>query len=121
MVSGHDLLIVADATASMGTYLASLNTSLPEVIRISLLTGCFQRIGIIAYRDYNGGEIVEWSGWYYVSGQVTPSPTLKVSDITTRAELLMFARGLKAEFGGDWPEATKTGLAKAYEVMRTAE
>jgi hypothetical protein len=140
----HDLLIVADATASMGTYLASLNDSLPEVIRISALTGCFDRIGIVAYRDYNGGKIVEWSGWYNVAtgsaANIIASPKLPTSKssslnrtvkkltlantadqdlMTTREQLLAFARGLRAEFGGDWPEATKTGLAKAYEVMRT--
>jgi hypothetical protein len=58
----HDLLILTDATASMGGYLRSLNKSLPEIIRISALTGCFERIGVLAYRDYYKGELTEWSG-----------------------------------------------------------
>jgi len=37
----YDLLILTDATASMGSYLSSLNTALPEIIRISALTDCF--------------------------------------------------------------------------------
>ncbi|CAG9949032.1 unnamed protein product [Clonostachys rosea f. rosea IK726] len=102
----HDLLILTDATASMGGYLRSLNKSLPEIIRISALTGCFERIGVLAYRDYYKGELTEWSGWL---GQGYP---LEQSD------LLAFTTRLRPEHGGDWPEAVKTGLAHAYSVMR---
>ncbi len=58
----HDLLIVADATYSMSTYLKSLNTSLPQILRISSLTGCFSRIGLLAYRDYSDADLLQWSG-----------------------------------------------------------
>jgi hypothetical protein len=106
----YDLLILTDATASMGSYLMSLNESLPEIIRISALTAAFDRIGVLAYRDYCGGKLTEWSGWY--SADETDNQAI------SQAALLDFAKGLKAEYGGDWPEATKTGLAHAYEVMR---
>ncbi|KLU86096.1 hypothetical protein MAPG_05115 [Magnaporthiopsis poae ATCC 64411] len=108
----YDLMILTDATASMGTYLESLSKSLPEIIRISALTGCFSRIGVMAYRDYCGGELVEWSKWYLVDGTVVPDQTV------SRAQLLDFARSLRPDAGGDWPEAAKTGLAAAYEQMR---
>lgn len=49
----YDLLIITDATFSMSHYLRSLNTSLPQIISVSALTGCFSRIGLLAYRDYN--------------------------------------------------------------------
>ncbi len=62
MAEQYDLLILTDATASMGHYLRSLNESLPEIIQISSLTGCFSRIGVLAYRDYIQGDLTEWSG-----------------------------------------------------------
>ncbi|KAK3693241.1 hypothetical protein B0T22DRAFT_401074 [Podospora appendiculata] len=113
----YDLLILTDATASMGTYLQSLNKSLPDIIQISALTGCFSRIGVLAYRDYCGGKLTEWSGWH------TPGKTHDIIQgveprAISQAELLTFARQLQADAGGDIPEATKTGLAHAYQVMR---
>ncbi|KAI0133805.1 hypothetical protein BJ170DRAFT_175738 [Xylariales sp. AK1849] len=101
-----DLLILTDATFSMGSYLQALNQSLPKIISVSTLTGAFTRIGVLAYRDYCAGELTEWSGWYGRDGDISQ-------------ELLMgFTRRLTADHGGDWPEATKTGLARAYSVMR---
>ncbi|KAK1765232.1 hypothetical protein QBC33DRAFT_544957 [Phialemonium atrogriseum] len=109
----HDLLILTDATASMGTYLGALNDSLPEIIRISALTGCFSRIGVLAYRDYNRGKVTEWSGWYAAA-----SDSADAGATTSRDQLLDFVKLIRSEHGGDWPEATKTGLAAAYEHMR---
>ncbi|KAJ0420255.1 hypothetical protein BJY00DRAFT_141496 [Aspergillus carlsbadensis] len=106
----HDLLIVADATASMGGYLTSLNTSLPQIISMSAITGCFSRIGIIAYRDYIDFSCLEWSEWLHLA------PT---DETTKQPDLISFARKLRPDGGGDYPEATKTGLAKAYSVMRS--
>ncbi|KAJ9632289.1 hypothetical protein H2203_000693 [Taxawa tesnikishii (nom. ined.)] len=102
----HDLLILVDATASMGQYLDALRKSLPQILALSTLTDCFSRIGIIAYRDYDQveGRIVEWSGWQDNHGQG--------ADITQMAANLL-------QLGGrSWDEAVKTGLAKAHEVMR---
>ncbi|KAK0616983.1 hypothetical protein B0T14DRAFT_524120 [Immersiella caudata] len=106
--SEYDMLVVIDQTASMSTYLRSLNQSLQDIIRISSLTGCFSRIGVMAYGDYCGGPITQWSGWYSLSGD---------SEIPQQ-RLLEFASNLQANYGGDWPEATKSGLARAYHVMR---
>ena len=101
-----DLLILIDATASMQTYINALNKSLPKIISVSALTDCFARIGILAYRDYNEGDLTLWSGW---CGD---------GEDTTREELIKFAKDLKPEFGGDWPEAAKTGFAQAYSLIR---
>ncbi|KAK4444521.1 E3 ubiquitin-protein ligase itt1 [Podospora aff. communis PSN243] len=106
--SEYDMLVVIDQTASMSTYLRSLNQSLQDIIRISSLTGCFSRIGVMAYGDYCGGPITNWSGWYSLAGD---------SEIPQQ-QLLDFSCNLKADYGGDWPEATKSGLAHAYNVMR---
>ncbi|KAJ2971322.1 hypothetical protein NUW58_g9448 [Xylaria curta] len=103
----YDLLIVTDATGSMGSFLIALNDSLPKIIAVSALTCSFARIGVLAYRDYCGGELIEWSGWYGKDGT------------TDRDTLIEFTKKLTPDNGGDWPEATKTALAKAYSVMRS--
>ncbi|KAL2141634.1 hypothetical protein VTI28DRAFT_2128 [Corynascus sepedonium] len=105
----YDLLIVTDATLSMGAFLKSLNSSLQDIIRISTMTGCFSRIGVIAYRDYaEHGRCTDWSGWHSRDAQ---------SEISQDA-LLSFVQSLRMFSGGDWAEATRTGLALAYQVMR---
>lgn len=105
----YDLLILVDATASMGNYLHSLQSSLPKIISISRLTDCFSRIGLLAYRDYCDTDLLEWSGWHYPN-----EPELGL----TSAELIFKAKNLRATGGGDYPEATKTGLAQMYKVIR---
>lgn len=104
----YDLLILVDSTASMGSYLSSLNSSLRDITRISSLTGRFSRIGVMTYGDYCGGPLTQWSGWY------SEGPDTEI----TQTALLHFVSVLRPDSGGDWPEATKTGLARAYHVMR---
>jgi hypothetical protein len=104
----YDLLILVDSTYSMSSYLASLQTSLPQIIQISTLTDCFSRIGLLAYRDYCDKELLDWSGWLSPSA-ITDEP---------KVDLIQAAKNLYAMGGGDGPEATKTGLARAYELMR---
>ncbi|KAM0259347.1 hypothetical protein ACHAQJ_003379 [Trichoderma viride] len=107
-----DLLLLMDATASMGTFVEALNKSLPEVISISALTGCFERIGVLAYRDYCETQLTEWSGW------CSPAAKVQGADVVSQDAVLEMARNILPIGGGDWPEAAKTGLAKAYSVMR---
>ena len=106
----YDLLIVFDATYSMSHYLKSLQVSLPQIISVSALTNCFSRIGFIAYHDYQcRGEVVEWSGWLdqaaKAKGEAQPNLVEKVNEV-------------RLDGGHDWPEATKSGLATAWKVMR---
>ncbi|RFU81087.1 dihydroxyacid dehydratase [Trichoderma arundinaceum] len=108
-----DLLLLMDATSSMGTFVEALNKSLPEVISISALTGCFERIGVLAYRDYCDTRLTEWSGWCSPAGKV------QGADVVSQDAVLDMARKMIPTGGGDWPEATKTGLAKAHSVMRS--
>lgn len=104
----HDLLIVVDATYSMNSYLQALRVSLPQIISISSLTDCFSRIGLLAYRDYDSnGELLEWSGWLS-----------STADGRNQPDLVSMAKDLRPFGNGDTDEAVKTGLAKAYEVMR---
>src|SRR5215469_1600542 len=103
----YDLLILVDATYSMSNYLKSLNISLPKILSISTLTDSFSRISLLAYRDYCDRNLLEWSEWTDTSDPEQDQPNI-----------LQMAKDLIPLGGGDYPEATKTGLAKAYEVMR---
>jgi hypothetical protein len=105
-----DLLILMDITASIGAYRQALNDSLPVIIGISALTGCFSRIGVVACRNYCGDDLTEWSGWYSIT-----EPEVGT---TSKENLLDFVKGIHPKYGGGWPEATKTGLTKAYQNMR---
>ncbi|RDW84148.1 uncharacterized protein DSM5745_04474 [Aspergillus mulundensis] len=104
----YNLLIVADATASMQDFLTSLNTSLPRIISISALASCFSRLGVIAYRDYTDREeLIKFS--------LGLSPT---QESANQPDVIAFTKSLEAGGGGDYPEAAKTALAEAYSLMR---
>ncbi|KAL7919065.1 hypothetical protein ACQKWADRAFT_330115 [Trichoderma austrokoningii] len=107
-----DLLLLTDATSSMGYFLTALNKSLPEILSVSALTGCFERMGVLAYRDYCDSPVIEFSGW------CSPAGNYHGTDVVSQDDVLEMARKIKPDGGGDWPEAAKTGLAKAYTVMR---
>lgn len=102
-----DLLLIVDATYSMTYYLEALRKSMPQIIAVSALTGCFKRIGLLAYRDYCSSrrELIEWSGW------LLPESAEDDSDI------IRLSRTLEPGGGGDGPEALKTALAKACQEM----
>jgi hypothetical protein len=108
----YDLLIVIDATASMGNYFHGLSRSLPQIISISALTDCFQRIGVVAYRDHCIPELTEWSGW------CSPSGSYKGRNMVSQHDLLSMVGKLRALGNSDTKEAVKTGLALAYSYMR---
>jgi hypothetical protein len=109
----YDLLILVDATYSMSSYLTSLQTSLPKIISISALTDSFSRVGLLAYRDYCDAELLHWSGWMQQS-----KTGAEDEDQQPSVDLVEAAKALYANGGGDYPEATKTGLARAYQIMR---
>ncbi|OCL07617.1 hypothetical protein AOQ84DRAFT_341604 [Glonium stellatum] len=106
----YDLLILVDATYSMSNYLQSLQSSLPKIIALSELTNCFARTGLLAYRDYCDRTLLEWSGWLNHSAS---------EDGEDPPDLISIAKSLDPIGGGDYPEAVKTGLAKAYQEMRS--
>src|SRR5690242_10824000 len=115
----YDLLILVDSTYSMLNYIKALQTSLPKVIAISNLTNCFSRIGLLAYRDYTEADrpkdgLLEWSGWHEGGGGLRRANGTSV----TAQCLTSMAENLEPIGGGDYPEANKTALARAYELMR---
>lgn len=82
---------------------------------MTLLVGVFDRLGVLAYRDYSESEDdrIEWSGWMdATAGDKSDQDTI------SQDSLIAHAAQLLPIGGGDWPEATKTALAKAYQVMR---
>jgi hypothetical protein len=115
----YDLLILVDSTYSMLNYLEALQSSLPKVIAISNLTNGFSRIGLLAYRDYSEAGrtkngMLEWSGWYRNDGY-----SENANEASATAQTLTFmAANLEPIGGGDYPEALKTGVARAHQLMR---
>ncbi|KAL4925615.1 uncharacterized protein BDV17DRAFT_182649 [Aspergillus undulatus] len=94
----------------MRHYLGALNTPLPQIISISALTGCFSRLRVIAYRDYTDwDELIKFLGWLDIS----PS-----EGSSKQQDVVAFTKLLNARGGGDYSEAAKTALAKAYAMMR---
>ncbi|KAF6816702.1 dihydroxyacid dehydratase [Colletotrichum sojae] len=113
----YDLLVLTDATASMNSYISALRMSLPEILRVSSLTDCFSRIGVMAYRDYSTNSVTEWSGWYDAAAAAADSEgTISQEQLLTMASRIRTDSGYYNDV--DWPEAAKTGLARAYSVMR---
>ncbi|KAJ6503750.1 hypothetical protein C8R45DRAFT_1060395 [Mycena sanguinolenta] len=95
-----DLLVVTDATASMGGYLDALKSSIPEILALAKLSGAFSRLGVLAYKDYTDAveEIVAWSGW-------------------NTDTLPQFVQDLEPTGGGDFPEAAKTALIRGLQAV----
>ncbi|CAK5262277.1 unnamed protein product [Mycena citricolor] len=95
----YDLLVVTDATASMGGYLDALRQSIPEILALAKLSGAFSRVGVLAYKDYSDEtELVNWSGW-------------NVPNLSS------FVHDLQSTGGGDFPEAAKTALIRALQKV----
>ncbi|CCA69537.1 hypothetical protein PIIN_03476 [Serendipita indica DSM 11827] len=116
-----DLLLVTDATASMGTCefrfvrgvipdeprsqdLDGLAKALPEIICLGSLSGAFSRVGLLAYRDYDCGpeinDVIEWSGW-------------------DNPDIVKLAKSVDPRGGGDVPEACKTALNEILKQVDT--
>ncbi|CAI7629134.1 unnamed protein product [Penicillium viridicatum] len=106
----HDLLLIVDASNPRNCYICSLTALLTKVISISADTGCFSRIGLLAYRDYKADSVLEWSGWLN-QGQDESSQE-------TRPDLIAFAKKLRKNKRRSYGKAVKTALAKACQVMR---
>ncbi|KAJ5192539.1 hypothetical protein N7449_008681 [Penicillium cf. viridicatum] len=105
----HDLLLIVDVLSYRGCYVRSLTASLPEILSIFADTGCFSRIGVLAYRDYQADSVLEWSGWLN-QGQHESSQE-------PHLDLIAFAKRLRKNGTRNYG-AVKTALAKACQVMR---
>lgn len=97
----HDLLFVIDATSSMQNYLRGVQACLKQLAYMSVITGFLDKVGILLYRDYDCDKVVEFSGWDN-AGEI---------DLLSR-----FIKGIKAQGGGDPPEAVKYALNYACQI-----
>lgn len=100
MASSRDLLFVVDATSSMTYFLQGVQNSLPQVMKMSAITGLVERMGILVYRDFDCRDVLEFSGWS-----------------TDTDVLTTFLAGVRPIGGGDQPEAVRTAMKKVMEVV----
>jgi hypothetical protein len=98
-----DLVIVIDTTGSMRDELRDLQFGLLGIIRILHRLSASLAVGVVAYRD---------------RGEVYLTRTLPLARIDegTLSKALAFVDGLRAEGGGDDPEAVEAGLAEAMKM-----
>jgi von Willebrand factor type A domain len=98
-----DLMIVIDTTGSMRHEIRELQSGLLGIIRILHRLSPSLAIGVIAYRDHD-------------QAYVTRTYPLSLIDEGTIRGLLEFVAGLRAEAGGDTPEAVDAALEEAARV-----
>ena len=98
-----DLAIVIDTTGSMRREIRELQSGLLGIIRILHKLSSSLAVSVIAYRD---------NGEAYVTRTF---PLSRIDDDTIRG-LLQFVSELRAEGGGDPPEAVDVALAEAGKI-----
>ncbi|KAF4431403.1 dihydroxyacid dehydratase [Fusarium acutatum] len=111
----HDLMIVFDAVTGGTVGVTALKQAIPDIINFMALADCFERIGVLAYRNYActaAEKVIEWSGWYYPSCDPSPPST---------DDILKFVQDLEMPDDSDYNSncVSKTALAKACQEMRT--
>ena len=107
-IADLDLVFVMDTTGSMRGELADLQANLIGIIRVLSRLASSLRVGFVAYRDR--GEI-------YLT-EVYP---LQRMNDAHAAELVNFVNDLRADGGGDDPEAVDEGLKAALALPWRAD
>jgi hypothetical protein len=95
-----DLVIIADGTGSMGSFLNSLSESLVQIVQIIDITNVVDRVCMIVYNDYCDKVVTLSSGWQ-----------------TEIDKLMSFIVSLRANGGGDAPEAAKTAANDLLNIV----
>ncbi|KAF5692295.1 dihydroxyacid dehydratase [Fusarium circinatum] len=111
----HDLMIVLDAISGNISQFTTLRTAIQDIVDFMVLAGCFERIGVIAYRNYTTsavGRVIKWSGWCHPSSE-TSRPSSN--------DLIKFLKDLELPDGTEDNSycASKMALAMACQQMRT--
>ncbi|KAG8423407.1 hypothetical protein J3458_000308 [Metarhizium acridum] len=109
----YDLLFLLDATLSMHDFIKGLNEARPNILRMAALTDAFERIGVMAYRDYSCRDITSWSGWCKSLDDAVDG-----WNMVAQKTVLDKAAHIVTQGNDDTPEASKMGLAYAYRKMR---
>ncbi|KAF5568559.1 dihydroxyacid dehydratase [Fusarium napiforme] len=110
----YDLMIVFDAVTGGMPDVAALKQAIPDIINFVAVADCFERIGVLAYRNYTYSpeKVVEWSGWCYPSHD----PGYPSTDHILRfVETLEMPTANKCKLNC----ASKMALAKAYHEMKS--
>ncbi len=103
MLGDLDLVLAVDTTASMGRVIDDVKRNLQGLIANLAARGASTRIGVVAYRDVGDTYVTQ------------PFPLTALDEAGVRA-LTAFVGGLRAEGGGDWPEAVDAALAAASSM-----
>ncbi|TVY77982.1 hypothetical protein Focb16_v007246 [Fusarium oxysporum f. sp. cubense] len=110
----HDLMIVFDAITGGSVGVTALKEAIPDIINFVALADCFERIGVLAYRNYTSDNVIQWSGWCSpFSATSTPS----------QDDILNFVKALETPDDSEYKSnpASKAALAKAYQEMRAGQ
>jgi hypothetical protein len=109
---GLDVAIVVDSTGSMQNIIDDLKRRLADVVRTMQRLVPTARIGAVAYRDRDTGNIA-------TAPRQSEDFVVKWSDLTFNASKVQsFLGGIVAEGGGDWKEAVKEGLECAMKQLK---
>jgi hypothetical protein len=109
---GLDVAIVVDATGSMQNIIDDLKRRLTDVTRTMQRLVPTARIGAVAYRDRDTGNIA-------TAPRQSEDFVVKWSDLTFNvSKVQSFLGGIVAEGGGDWKEAVKEGLECAMKQLK---
>ena len=109
---GLDVAIVVDSTGSMQNIIDDLKRRLTDVTRTMQRLVPTARIGAVAYRDRDTGNIA-------TAPRQSEDFVVKWSDLTFNvSKVQSFLGGIVAEGGGDWKEAVKEGLECAMKQLK---
>jgi hypothetical protein len=109
---GLDVAIVIDATGSMQNIIDDLKRRLTDVVRTMQRLVPTARIGAVAYRDRDDGNVA-------TAPRQSEDFVVKWTDLTFNASKVQsFLGGIVAEGGGDWKEAVKEGLECAMKQLK---
>jgi hypothetical protein len=109
---GLDVAIVVDATGSMQNIIDDLKRRLTDVTRTMQRLVPTARIGAVAYRDRDTGNVA-------TAPRQSEDFVVKWSDLTYNVgKVQSFLGGIVAEGGGDWKEAVKEGLECAMKQLK---
>jgi hypothetical protein len=98
------LLIILDCTGSMQNNIDAIKSAMTQLFSIKILTGSIIPIQFILYRDYCIHNCCNWT--------IKSSPVM--NDIT---HVMSFIQDINANGGGDTPEACKTALVSALDII----
>jgi hypothetical protein len=109
---GLDVVIVVDSTGSMQNIIDDLKRRLTDVVRTMQRLVPTARIGAVAYRDRDTGNVA-------TAPRQSEDFVVKWSDLTFNVNKVQsFLGGIVAEGGGNWKEAVKEGLDCAMKQLK---